>query len=137
MALVSMFDAAVLLPGMFLTVCLTACIWLVYKNPLNTYDDNGKVNSRTGHCVQLNQLSPEDREHALQDLLGHEHQCGADCDHDHSHEHSHQHSHQHQTDSCDHSHSDAHDSCKQNGALAGQADAQQGHTETAPSASES
>lgn len=133
MALVPMFDAAVLLPAMFPTVHLTACIWLVYKNLSNTYDDNGNVDSRTGHCVQLNQLSPEDREHALQDLLGHQHQCGADCGHDHSHEHSHQHQ---CTDSCDHSHSDAHDMRKQDGALAGQSDAQQGHTETTPSASE-
>ena len=45
------------------------------------------VNSLLCVCVQLNQLPPEEREAALENLLGHHHQCGEHCGHDHDHSH--------------------------------------------------
>lgn len=46
--------------------------------------------------MQLNQLPTEEREAAIEGLLGHHHPCGELCGHDHSHDHSHGHSKQHE-----------------------------------------
>ena len=39
--------------------------------------------------MQLNQLPTEEREAALENLLGHHHECGEHCGHDHDHSHDH------------------------------------------------
>lgn len=73
-------------------------------------------------------MSPEDRERALEDLMGHQHQCGEDCDHDHSHQHSHEHQ---CTDNCDHGHGDGHASGIQDDTPDASAPSLQSRTETA------
>ena len=56
----------------------------------------GAVFSLLFVAVQLNQLPTEEREAAIEGLLGHHHPCGEHCGHDHAHDHSEHHSKQHE-----------------------------------------
>ena len=46
--------------------------------------------------LQLNQLPTEEREAAIEGLLGNHHPCGEHCGHDHEHDHSDNHIKQHE-----------------------------------------
>lgn len=55
-------------------------------------------------CVQLNQLPAEEREAALENLVGHHHQCGEHCGHDHNHAPANNVQHEHKPDCLQPSH---------------------------------